>query len=86
MEEGKNKLIYPGDPEFDFWLSQPPPGWKEAVAKNNCQPFFAVTPDSSIPKLISEKELNELTFDAGLYWDTSEENEETICYYPDYFE
>lgn len=67
MSNNKSSLIYPDDPDFSKWLAEPPPGWK-----NERSLIYAITPDSSIPKLVSTKELNELYYDAGLYGDGSE--------------
>lgn len=78
----------PDHEDFDSWLCVPPPGWQ----RTNRQ--FAITPDSSVPREVSNKELDEFYYDAGLYSGDLEddlpeedsnfidEEEKTLFYYP----
>lgn len=82
-------IITPDHPMFSRWLSVPPPNWKEERANVSA---FAITPDSGVLVGVTEKQLDEFIFDAGLYWNESESEDdsssdsedESFCYYPDY--
>ena len=69
QRDNNSNLLLPGDPEFDKWLCKPPPNWQDHAARNDQIPSFAITPDSSVLTEVTQKQLDELMYDANLYLD-----------------
>lgn len=84
-------LILPGDPEFDRTLATPPPGWRDAAAKDGDTFAFVVEPGSGLVRCVGsqglEDYLNSGEYDERLQeidddYKEEEEEEEDFLYLP----
>lgn len=57
-----SNLIYPGDPEFDEWLSIPPQSWREVADRNSGNFCFVARSGSGILEAVSGAEATEYLY------------------------
>lgn len=84
-------LILPGDPEFNSTLATPPPGWRDAAAKDGDTFAFVVEPGSGLARCVGSKGLEDY-LNSGEYDERlleieddeleEEEEEEGLLYLP----
>jgi len=66
--ENQPLIMTPDHPDFSAWLSVPPPNAIAHAGKNDDLGLVALTP-SGILECVTERQLDELIQDAGLFGD-----------------
>lgn len=62
-------IMTPDHPEFQRWLSIPPPDAYDHAGRNDDLGLVVMHPDSGILSTVSSRLLDELIYDARLFWD-----------------
>lgn len=71
-QEQRSNLLYPGDPDFDYYLATLPPNWKQNLHQNQGQCAFVAEPGSGILRPANPSELADY-LEGGEYEERLEE-------------
>jgi len=58
-QKKNSNLLFPGDPDFDYYLATLPPNWKQNMHQNQGQCAFVAEPGSGILRPANSVELTE---------------------------
>lgn len=72
LPEDGRAIILPGDPAFDWTLTQPPPNWQQVAAKDPDGFAFVVEPCSGLVRVATADDLEEYLY-GGEYDERLEE-------------